>query len=115
MAYFLLQWTYKDPQIKALVDAPQDREAELRRAVEAFGGELHEFFFAFGKFDGAAILEFDDNESCSACVMMLEAAGSTSALQTTVLIAPEEARRAMVRAGSVASGYRSPVGYASYG
>ena len=46
MPFYLFQWKYKDPAIKAMVHTPQDRPAELRKVVEAFGGRLHQFFFA---------------------------------------------------------------------
>ena len=115
MPHYLLQWTYKDPEIKALVDTPQDRMAELRKVVETLHGTVHGFYFAFGQFDGVAIVEFPDAEACAACVMTLESAGTNSRLETTVLITPEEGQRAMVRASSVMSGYRPPTGYGSYG
>ena len=35
MAYYLFRWTYKDLAIKALHQTPQDRPAQLRKAVEA--------------------------------------------------------------------------------
>ena len=46
MPFYLFQRKYKDPAIKAMVDTPQDRPTELRKVVEAFGGRLHQFFFA---------------------------------------------------------------------
>ena len=30
MPFYLFQWQYKDPAIKAMVETPQDRLAELR-------------------------------------------------------------------------------------
>jgi len=89
MPYFLFQWRYKDPAIKAMMETPQDRPAELRKAVEAFGGRMHQFFFAFG--------------------------GANTTLQTTVLLAPSEGQAAMLRASSVRHGYQSPIGYGSHG
>jgi uncharacterized protein with GYD domain len=46
MPHYLFQWKYKDPAIQAMIETPQDRSAELRKAVEAFGGRMHQFFFA---------------------------------------------------------------------
>lgn len=57
-AVLSLPGQYKHPAIKAMVDTPQDRPAELRKAIEAFGGRLHQFFFAFGEYDGVSIVEF---------------------------------------------------------
>jgi uncharacterized protein with GYD domain len=110
MPHYLLQWTYKDPQIKALVETPQDRKAELQKVVESHHGTLHDFYFAFGKFDGIAIVEFPEVESCAACVLTLEAAGTNSVLETTVLITADEGRRAMVRASSTVATYQPPPG-----
>jgi uncharacterized protein with GYD domain len=115
MAHFLLQWTYKDPAIQAMLDNPQDRVGELSKAVEAFGGQVHHFFYAFGAYDGIAIVEFPDNESCSACGFTLEGAGANSALTTTVLLSPAEGYRAMQKANQTRTGYQPPVGYGSFG
>jgi len=115
MPYYLFQWKYKDEATKAMIEAPQDRPAELRKAVEAFGGSVHQFFFAFGDYDGVSIVEFPNNESCAACVVTLTGAGANVALRTTVLLTANEGQAAMWRANSVQSGYRPPVGYTSHG
>jgi uncharacterized protein with GYD domain len=115
MAHFLLQWTYKDSAIQAMLDNPQERGRELCKAVEAFGGEVHQFFFSFGAYDGIAIVEFPDNESCAACSLTLEGAGANSALTTTVLLSTTEGYRAMQKANQTRTGYRPPVGYGSHG
>ena len=115
MPYYLFQWKYKDASIKAMIETPQDRPAELRKAVEAFGGRVHQFFFAFGDYDGVSIVEFPDNESCAACSVMLTGAGANAVLQTTALLTANEGQAAMFQASSVHSGYRPPVGYSSHG
>ena len=115
MPFYLYQWVYKDPAIKAMVEMPQDRPAELRKAVEAFGGSLHEFFYAFGEHDGIAIVEFPDNASCAACSVTLSGAGANAALKTTVLLTAAEGQEAMHQARTVRHGYRPPAGYVSHG
>ena len=115
MPYYLFQWNYKDPAIQAMIETPQDRPAELRKAVEAFQGRMHQFFFAFGEYDGLSIVEFPNNESCASCAAMLTGAGANVSLQTTALLTANEGHAAMLRASSVQSGYRPPVGYSSHG
>lgn len=115
MAYYLYQWTYKDFAIQAMRETPQDRPAQLRKAVEAFNGKLHRFFYALGKYDGVAIVEFPDNESCVACSLTLSGAGGNTTLTTTVLLSPEEGYGAMQKAKSTTTGYKAPVGYSSHG
>ena len=58
MAHFMLQWKYKDTAIQAMLDKPQDRPRELRKAVEAFGGTVQHFYYTLGVYDGLAIVEF---------------------------------------------------------
>jgi uncharacterized protein with GYD domain len=115
MAYFLFQWKYKDPSIKAMTEKPQDRARELRKAVEGLGGKLHQFFFAFGEYDGIAIAEFPDNESCAACSLLLSGAGANVTLSTTVLLSADEGYRAMNKASAANTGYQAPIGYSSHG
>jgi uncharacterized protein with GYD domain len=115
MSHYLFQWKYKDPAIKAMLETPQDRAAELRKAVEGFGGKLDCFYFAFGEYDGVAIVEFPNTESCIACSLTLSGGGANAALSTTVLIQPSEGARAMQLARDTKTGYRAPVGYASHG
>jgi len=115
MSYYLFQWKYKDSSIQAMIEAPQDRPAELRKAVEAFYGRVHQFFFAFGEYDGLSIVEFSNNAACASCAAFLIGAGANTSLQTTALLTADEGEAAMMRAGSVQSRYRPPVGYSSHG
>ena len=108
MSFYMFQFSYKDTALKVLVDHPQDRSEAAARVIEAHGGKLHSFFFAFGDYDGVAISEFPDNESVTAAVLTVAASGAVASIKTTVLITPEEAVGAMRRAGSVESGYAAP-------
>jgi len=111
MPYYLFQWKYKDPAIQAMIETPQDRSAELRKAVEAFGGRMHQFFFSFGEYDGLSIVEFTNNAACASCAAFLIGAGANTSLQMTALLTANEGEAAMLRASSVQSRYRPPVGY----
>ena len=115
MPYYLFQWKYSNEAVKAMIKTPQDRPAELRKAVEAFSGRLHQFYFAFGDFDGLSIVEFPTNERCAACATTLTGAGANVAFRTTVLLSPDEGKATMVHANSVRPDYRAPVGYSSHG
>jgi len=115
MPHYLYQWRYKDPSIQAMVETLQDRPEEFAKAVGAFGGRVHAFFFAFGDYDGVAIVEFPDNESCAACSLTLSGAGGNALLKTTSLLTSREGQEAMRRARVASHGYRPPQGYASHG
>jgi len=111
MPYFMFQWTYTDTAVQAMLNKPQDRPGELRKAVQAFGGKVHQFFFTVGAFDGLAIVEFPDNESCAACRLTLTGSGANRALTTTILLSPAEGQSAMQKARGTQTGYQPPVDY----
>ena len=93
MPYYLFQWKYKDPAIQAMIETPQDRSAELRKAVEAFHGRMHQFFFSFGEYDGLSIVEFPNNESCASCAAMPTGAGATRPCKRRHCLQPMRDRR----------------------
>lgn len=115
MTRFLVQWSYGAEQFKALINAPHDRGPEFRKIIEAFGGSLHDYYFAFGDFDGVAIVDFADETTCAACMMSVASSGAARHLKTTVLVTPSESVEAMRRAKAARHGYVTPVGYASIG
>ena len=110
MPFFMSQWIYHDKEVRALLDHPQDRVKIVAAAMEAFGGRLHEFYFAFGDYDGIAISEFPDGETALSCFMTFAGDGGLKSFKTTVLLTPEEARRAIDNARHVVSNYSRPSG-----
>lgn len=108
MPFFMSQWIYHDREIKALLDHPQERVEVVTAAIEAFGGRLHDFYFAFGDYDGVAISEFPDSETALSCFMTFAGDGGLKSFKTTVLLTPQEARRAMDRTRQVVTSYRRP-------
>lgn len=108
MPYYLYQVSYKEEQYKALIAHPQDRSAQARKVIEAHGGTLHHFFFAFGEYDIVALSEFPDNESATAAALTVASTGAFSKFKTTVLLSSGEAEAAMRKAGSIQSGYTVP-------
>jgi uncharacterized protein with GYD domain len=108
MAYYMLQWAFKDQQLKAMIDNPQDRTAEAHKTVEAFGGRLVSYFFSHGEFHGVGISEFPDNESVTACVLSIMASGAFSNWKMTPLMTPAEVRAASERAKATPQAYKPP-------
>ena len=110
MAFYMHQWKYAQPAMKAMVDNPQNREDASRKIIEAFGGTLHQFFFSFGHYDGLAITEYPDDESSAAAAMAVATAGAVTNIETTKLMTAEEAKGAMQRVKTTSSGYKPPQG-----
>ena len=73
------QLAYSPEAIKALVANPSDRKAAAEKLVEAIGGKLHDFFFAFGKYDVVCLIEAPDDAAMAAGALAVAAAGTASA------------------------------------
>jgi uncharacterized protein with GYD domain len=86
-----------------LSEGGSSRRAAVKDAVEALGGTLEAFYFAFGNDDVIGIYELPDNVSAAALALEVSSSGRV-AVTTTVLITPEE----MDRAREKRSGWRAP-------
>lgn len=101
MAYYLVQTSYKEAGAKALVDHPQSREEQVKKTVASIGGKLHAFFFSFGEYDTAFIIEMPDNVSMAAMSLAAASKGGVAQFKTTVLLTSAEAMDAMKKAKQV--------------
>jgi uncharacterized protein with GYD domain len=102
MPYYMVQASYSDAAVKAMIAKPQDRTAAVKKMVESMGGKLHSFFFAFGEYDVVAIVEGPDNEGAVAAGLATVAGGAMSKYRTTVLVTPEEFVKATKKAKKIA-------------
>ena len=79
------------------------RREVATRAIEALGGTVEAYYFAFGDEDAVMVVDLPDNEAATAFAMGAAASGAV-AISTTVLITPEEVDRAI----TLRSGWRAP-------
>ena len=91
MPRYLIQASYNSAGILALVRNPQNRADVVRPIVEAAGGRLESFDYAFGDYDVVAIAELPDSVSMAALSMAVSSGGAISAFKTTPLIPMQEA------------------------
>jgi uncharacterized protein with GYD domain len=111
MPFYLLQIAYTPESFKAMLANPSDRKAAAEKVTAAMGGKVHEFFFAFGKYDAIVIVEAPDDVAVAGAMMAIAATGGFSAGATTKLFTSDEAMEAMkVGAKVAAAGYKPPAG-----
>ncbi|WP_431856332.1 GYD domain-containing protein [Azospirillum sp.] len=106
MPHYMLQWRFSADNFRSLVQNPDSRAETVSKAIESFEGRLHQYFFAFGDYDGVIICEFPDQERCVAFLAMVAAKGGFTSFQTTPLLTPEEGLHAFERAGRTQTPYR---------
>jgi uncharacterized protein with GYD domain len=106
MPLYLTKFSYTPAAWAKLIKNPEDRRAAAKQYIEAVGGKLHGFWYAFGEHDGYNLWEAPDNVSMAATAIAISAGGALSSLQTTVLLTVEETLAAMQKASSIM--YRPP-------
>jgi uncharacterized protein with GYD domain len=109
MPFYMVQAKYDTESYKGLTSSPEDRGATAAKLIEAAGGKLHAFYFAFGEYDTVIIVETPDNVSVAAAVLAALAGGGQST-KTTPLMTREEGIEAMRKAASIASSWIRPGG-----
>lgn len=106
MPLYLTRFSYTPATWAKLIKNPEDRRVAAKQYIEAVGGKLHGFWYAFGEYDGYTLWEAPDNVSMAATALAIGAGGALSPIQTTVLLTVEETIAALQKASSIA--YRRP-------
>ena len=79
------------------------RRARVQNMVEAMGGKLEAFYYAFGDSDAFVIVDAPDNATTAAISLAVNSSGAVT-LKTTPLLTPEEIDQAAQKTVS----YRPP-------
>ena len=106
MAFYLTRFSYTPETWARLTENPEDRREAARRYIEAVGGKLHGFWYAFGSQDGYNLWEAPDNVSMAAVAIAIGGGGALTKFETTTLLTVEETLEALGRARGIT--YRSP-------
>jgi uncharacterized protein with GYD domain len=103
---YLSKFSYTPETWARLVGAPEDRRKAAQSYIEAVGGKLHGFWYAFGAYDGYTLWEAPDNVSMATVALAINSGGALSSLETTVLMSVEETMEALRKVERVK--YRAP-------
>jgi uncharacterized protein with GYD domain len=106
MPFYLTRFSYTPATWAKLIANPEDRRAAATQYVEAVGGTLHGFWYAFGAHDAYALYEAPDNVSIAAMALAINAGGALSAYETIPLLTVEETMAALRKAAGIS--YRAP-------
>lgn len=106
MPSYLTRFSYTPATWARLIGNPEDRRAAATQYIEAVGGRLHGFWYAFGDHDAYALWEAPDNASMAATAIAISAGGALSEHHTTVLLSVEETLEALRKAATIS--YRPP-------
>lgn len=106
MPKYLIAGSYTHQGLQGVMkEGGTGRRNALSKAVQAAGGEVEAFYFAFGDDDVYLICDVPDNASIASVVLAAGAAGAVTT-KTIVLLTPEE----MDEATRKSVDYRPPGG-----
>ncbi len=104
MAAFMVQFSYTEQGAKGLIkEGGSKRRDATEQLIKSLGGKLVAYYFAFGEYDGIAIVEGVDNIDVAAAALLVGASGAVRT-KTTVLMSPDEVDKATRKSGN----YRPP-------
>jgi uncharacterized protein with GYD domain len=104
MPKFLIKVTYTAEGTRGLIkEGGTARRSAVQKLVEAQGGRLEAFYYAYGDEDAILIVDVPDARSGLALSLAVNASGAVR-LTTMPLITPEE----VDAAGKVSIAYRPP-------
>ncbi len=104
MAAFMVQFSYTEQGLKGLLkEGGSKRREATEQLIKSLGGKLIAYYFAFGDYDGFAIVDGVDNVTTVAAALIVGASGAVKT-KTTVLLTPEEIDKATQKSGN----YRAP-------
>jgi uncharacterized protein with GYD domain len=106
MPLYLTRFSYTSATWARLVANPEDRRSAATQYIEAVGGTLQGFWYAFGEHDAYALYEAPDNVAMAANSLAIAAGGALSSMETIVLLTVEETLTALQQAASIT--YRPP-------
>jgi uncharacterized protein with GYD domain len=90
MPKYLVQASYTVEGVKGVQQAGGTaRVQSVTQTLEALGGKVEAFYFAFGDADAYVVVDLPDNQAAAAVALAVNASGAAAA-KTTVLLTPEE-------------------------
>jgi len=101
MPRFMTLWQYTAEAQAALANNPEDRSEALRDLLQQAGGELLDYYYCFGEYDGVFHFEAPDDETAQAIIYALLSEGHVAHERTINLQTVEEKMQTLQRAGEL--------------
>ena len=99
MPLYMSQFSYTPEAWATLAKNPQDRRAPLTALALKVGAKIHNFYYAFGDFDGVVIFEAPNDKAAASLSIAAVTPGHIKAIKTTPLMTVEDAMEVMRLAG----------------
>jgi len=108
MIRLITRGRFTQDYVKGMLAAPEDREPAVRKAVEAAGGKVVNFYVTTGDSDFLLVTETDEAESVIAALLAAAAAGTIADITTSRAWTGREFKAVAEKASKAAKTYRAP-------
>jgi uncharacterized protein with GYD domain len=106
---YITQGRFSAEAMASLLKKPEDREAAVRKLVEASGAKMLGYYMTFGEYDFLIISEGDVGlDAYGAALVVAGASGAVSDLKSTVGMTTAQAKTMFEKAGQLTAGYSPP-------
>jgi uncharacterized protein with GYD domain len=106
MPVFITQGRYTQDAIKGMLSKPEDRAEGVAQLFAKAGGKMLAYYMTFGEYDFLIVSE-GPLDGAAAPAIVAAAGGGVTDLKTTVAMTSADMKNAFIKAGSIASGFRS--------
>jgi uncharacterized protein with GYD domain len=86
VAKYMVLFSLTGEAMKRFVAKPSDRAAVVRELAESAGGSLESYYWMFGQYDGAAVIELPDSHAAAALSLAVTSSGAFARFETHELI-----------------------------
>lgn len=108
MPKYVSLFRYTGDAWQQMVTNPVDRADAARAVIEEAGGDMHEFFWMLGDFDGLVIYSMPSEQAAAAYSAAVSTTGRIAAQRTHQLLDSDDATAALSLAGVLQGHYRPP-------
>ena len=108
MAKYALHFSYSAESLAGMIKNPSDRADAARQLAESVGGSLESFYWAFGEYDGIAIVDIPDSVSAAAVSVAVASTGALSKAVTTQLFDHDDQAAIVEQAKTALAAYSPP-------
>jgi uncharacterized protein with GYD domain len=109
MSLYLYQAAYTQESWKLQVERQENVIERITPPIEALGGHIVGFFYAFGEYDVVCLFEAPSDEAAAAAALAFAAGGSIKEAKTTKLMTVEQGLDAMRQASEAGKSYTAPI------
>lgn len=93
--------------LKGMLAKPEDRAESLAQLIASAGGKMIGYYMTFGEHDFLVIFEGPSIADAAAAGIVAAAGGGVTDLKTTIGMTSADMKKAFVKAGDIAVGFRS--------